>query len=304
MPGQRSLKKICLSAAFVIIIVIMIHMVMAWNFVRDIEAFTPPKSNVAIATLARKPVDFPIWLEYHRKIGVQRFYIRLEDTPGMEDYLAAQKDVDLEVSTSDKSGNNYETLMHRQAEYVNKAMRKAKDEGMHWVFHIDSDEMIHGQLNLLDGLDAKYKCVRMQNAEAVFTENEYTCFSAVKFIKCGGDAPCRSYTNGKGGGRVVDGVELAGPHHFAFNGQMEGENVYEAPFEKLHVLHFDACSLGGWIEKFAHLSKNAQNNVPFAYYKESMDAAVKAYEVYKKHTMKALDGLPPDMVYSLADADE
>lgn len=258
-----------------------------------------PKSKVAIALLMRRPIDLPIWLKHHRKIGISHFFIRLEDSPGWEDYLVTQKDITYEISSSDKSGNNYETLMYRQLEFVNKSLVKAKNMGIDWVFHIDSDELLHGSLAELDGLKEKHKCVRITNAEAVFKEDEDTCFSAVKFLKCSKNAPCRSYINGKGAGRAIDGVSLQGPHHFGYNGEVHGDNVYEMPFEKLHVLHFDACSFGAWAEKFQHLGKNKKDNVPFPYYKESIDVAVKAYDVYKKHNMKPLDDFPDEMVYDI-----
>lgn len=33
---------------------------------------------------------------------------------------------------------------------------------------------------------------------------------------------CRAYVNGKGAGRVAEGVTLSGPHHFAWNGAWQG----------------------------------------------------------------------------------
>lgn len=259
----------------------------------------PPKCKVAIALLMRKPIDLPIWFKHHRKIGISHFFIRLEDSPGWEDYLASQKDVTYEVSSSDKSGNNYETLMYRQLSFVNGSLKKAKQMGIDWIFHIDADELIHGSLKYLDDIHKKYKCVRLENAEAVFSENEETCFSAVKFLRCSKNAPCRSYVNGKGGGRVEDGVKLMGPHHFGYNDQIQGENVYEMPFKQLRVLHFDSCSFGAWAEKFKHLSDKKQNNIPFPYYSESIDAAVQAYDIYKKHNMKSLEKISSDLIYTL-----
>jgi hypothetical protein len=99
----------------------------------------------------------------------------------------------------------------------------------------------------------------------------------------------------------VTGVTLMGPHHFGFKGEIQGKSVYEIPFKDLHVLHFDSCSFGAWVEKFKHLSKKKQENIPFGYYNESISAAVKAFDVYKRFNMTSLDGLEPDMVYQRAD---
>lgn len=259
----------------------------------------PPKCNVAIACLMRRPIDLPIWFQHHRKLGVKHFFIRLEDSPGWDEYLASQNDVTYEVHSSDKSGNNYETLMFRQIDFVNNVLNKSKRMGLDWVFHIDADELLHGSLQYLDDLDNTYKCVRLENAEAVFKEDEETCFSAVKFLRCGKGAPCRSYINGKGGGRVEKGVVLAGPHHFAYNNEIQGDSVYETPFKTLHVLHFDSCSFGAWAEKFKHLSNKHKNNTPFKYYEESITAAVDAYDVYKKYNMRSTSDVPESMIYEL-----
>ena len=300
---------ICLICTFIIMSVVFVYTMEVWRRLgvgrggeeEYIEFFEeepqPPKCKVAVALLMRRPIDLPIWFKHHRKLGVSRFYIRLEDSPGWEDYLESQRDVDFEISSSDKSGNNYETLMHRQIEFVNKSLKKAAGEGVDWIFHIDCDELLHGSLAMLDDLDAKYRCVRLKNAEAVFKEDEDTCFSAVKFLKCSDNAPCRSYVNGKGGGRVEEGVALAGPHHFSYRGAIQGGNVYEVPFEKLHVLHFDSCSFGAWAEKFKHLGHQKKDNVPFPYYRESIEVAVQAFDVYKKHNMKTLQDIPEELVY-------
>ena len=276
---------------FIIFAVIMMLTIEQWRQIKPstycyIEPFQndPPKSVVSIVALMRKPVDLPLWFRHHRKMGIKKFYIRLEDSPGWDDYLASQKDVYYEIHQSDKSGNNYETLQNRQIDFVNKCLGIARDDGIQWMFHIDSDELLHGSLALLDDLDNKYNCIRIENAEAVFDEDSESCFEASKFIKCNRvNAPCKSYANGKGAGRIVDGVILAGPHHFAFNGQIHGKHVYETPFEKLHVLHFDSCTLGAWLEKFYHLSKQKKANIPFEYYNESIKAAKVAFQVYKKN---------------------
>lgn len=302
------LLAINIISIFVIISATLIYFMEKWKneekVLYDVMEFFEeepilPKGKVAVSLLMRRPIDLPIWFRHHRRLGVSHFFIRLEDSPGWDDYLASQNDVTFESSSSDKTGNNYETLMYRQVDFVNKSLEKAKHINIDWLFHIDSDELLHGSLAVLDELDGNFKVVRLDNAEAVFSENEDTCFSAVKFLKCSNSAPCRSYINGKSGGRVENGVELIGPHHFGYHGAISGQNIYNIPFEKLHVLHFDSCSFGAWAEKFKHLSQKKKDNIPFPYYQESMDAALQAFDVYKKYNMKSLDDIPNDQVYEL-----
>ena len=174
------------------------------------EGFSEAKATTkgkGIALLMRKPVDLPLWLKHHREMGISKFYVRLEDTPGWKEYLDAQKDVQYETAESDKA-NNYETLQKRQVEFVNRSLASARKEGkLGWLFHVDSDELIEGDLAVLDRQPPEIKTITMQNVEAVYDGTEQTCFDAHKFLRCGdGKTKCRSYANGKSAGRVEDGV--------------------------------------------------------------------------------------------------
>lgn len=237
-------------------------------------------TKIAIATLVRKPVDFPLWLRHHRDMGVTNFFIRVEDTPGLEDYLKTQKDIEYELGFSSRE-NNYETLQKRQLEFVNKCLEKCIDKDIKWIFHIDCDELLEGDIDFLNGLSEEVKTIKLENAEAMYNEEEETCFSAKDFMMCSKGAPCRSYVNGKSGGRCESGVHLAGPHDFYYNGG--AEKNYNVPFDQLHVLHFDSCSFGGWIEKFKHLSKT-DGQMPFSYYNNSIEKAKDAFSVYREST--------------------
>jgi len=268
-----------------------------YEFFNDTSIENKPFSSVGIITFMRKPIDLSLWFKHHRLLGVTHFFIRVEDTPELEDYLQNQKDVIFEMGESNKDGDNYMTLFERQITFINNTLVKAKAMNIDWVFNVDVDELLHGTLRVLDNLDSKYKCLKLENAEAVFREDEPTCFSAIKFLRCGKHAPCRAYANGKSGARPVDGVSSRGVHNFAYNNETEGPNIYNVVFEDLHILHFDACSLGSWVEKYYHLSKNSKKNIPFPYYYQSIDASVKAYEVYKKHTMDYANSVNNDLIY-------
>ena len=256
-----------------------------------------PQSKIGLITIMRKPIDLSLWLKYHRNLGITKFFFRVEDTPELEDYLKNQQDVWFEMSESDKKGNNYETLLQRHTIFIAKILKVSKEYNIDFLFNVDVDELLHGSLLFLDNLDKKYNCLVIQNAEAVYNENETSCFSATKFLKCGNGAPCRAYANGKSGARVVDGVHSGGPHRFNYNNSNSGDNVYNVPFNDLKILHFEACSLGSWFEKFYHLSKNQKNNIPFSYYKDSINASKKAYETYKKHTMDYANNISQDLLF-------
>ena len=248
--------------------------------------------RVAIALMMRRPIDVGYWLNYHRALGITRFYIRVEDTPDLELYLATQSDVILEKGISDKQGNNYETALERQRVFVNQSIRHAEASGIEWIFNIDSDELLHSDtsslhpLAFLKQLPSSIKTLKLQNAEAIYDGQEAHGFDAKTFKKCSEPgAKCRAYANGKAGGRAEKGVVASGCHNFHVKTKacIDSTTLYHVPFSQLHVLHFESPSFGVWAEKFLHLGKNSAADIPFAYYHESMEAVEKAYAVYQKH---------------------
>lgn len=252
--------------------------------------------KVAMALLVRKPTDLLLWFEHHRKAGISRFYIRLEDSPGTAAYLRTQEDVYFEEGTSDEE-NNYTGLIERQKIFVNAILPKAKADGMEWIFHVDSDELLEGDvLGTLESMPPDVLIGKLKNAEAVYTDGEPTCFSAKRFIRCDKGGPCTAYVNGKGVGRLVDGVTLGGPHDFVYKGKVDPKVTYQIPFEDLHILHYDSCTLGAWLEKFAHIAKKAKmDDIVFPYYKKSIEVATKAKDLYAETKMR--EDLNPKWTY-------
>jgi hypothetical protein len=173
------------------------------------------------------------------------------------------------------------------------------------LIHIDGDELIHGNLDKLLALPDNIKTVKFINAEAIFKEPQKrdTCFTATDFLRCDQGAPCKSYVNGKAAGRTnVPGVYLAGCHDFGYKKNTSENGVetnYKMPFEALHVLHFEGCSFGGWVEKFYHMSKGDKGDMPFPYYKESILAAKTAHDLYKNNKMPDAAQFKPTQLYNL-----
>ncbi len=271
-----------------------------YNNVDDFKEKNKHQARIAIVSLIKNPIDLPLWLKYHRNKGVKRFYIRLEDTKMWEDYLKSQPDVILEIGESDKNGNNYMTLIDRQVTFGNIVLdkiRKSKD--IDWLYHIDADELLNGNIFLVEKLPKNIKTIKLENAEAVYDENDNSnCFSAKKFLKCSKGAPCKAYVNGKGGGICNDDkVRIAGGHDFTYDNKTEGEFRYVVPFDELHVLHFESCTFASWMDKYYHLSKKDKGESPFPYYNESIKIAKDAFELYKKNKMPDTKEIREDQLY-------
>ena len=272
---------------FLLLCIIFIVVVYIWRQKDSTTGPTPSGPKLAIAVLMRKPTDVGLWFEHHRKAGITRFYVRLEDSPGVAAFIKSQPDIFLEEGESDPE-NNYTTFQTRQKAFVNKVLPMAKSDGVEWLFHIDVDELLEGDIAAtLAAVPKEMVIGKLKNAEAVYTDKEPTCFSAKKFIRCDKGGPCTAYVNGKGVARPVEGVTLGGPHDFVYHGIVDPKVTHQIPFDDLHVLHYDSCTLGTWLEKFSHMSKKAKlDDIVFPYYKKSIEVAVKAKEVYKEAKMR------------------
>lgn len=262
---------------------------------------------IGIASVMRRPPDLGTWLQHHRNMGVRNFYIRLEDA--REDSLESQylqtqaQDVFVEYGNSEPNMDNFETLQDRQADFVNRMLGRAHDDGVFVLFHIDADELLDGNLWFLQDLDPAVKTLTFENIEAVYGNSpdapDAPCFASQDFIRCADPEHghlCTSYGNGKGAGIVAPGVLANGPHEFKFDEQIEGDFVYRVPFDVLRVRHYDSCSFEEWAKKF-HNQKGNNSPTPFTYYNESVLAIQGASQVYDTYKKRDVSTLPPDSVF-------
>ena len=229
--------------------------------------------KVAIVSMMRRPKDIDDWLEYHRAMGITRFYIRLEDSEELEEYLDGQPDITLEIGRS-TGKDEYKEIQTRQCKMVDDALKKAQEDKMSWLFHIDADELLDGDIDELSGLSEKIRTVVMNNKEAVYKdiprENDQ-CFTAAKFRDCSDpNSGCVSYVNGKSGGRVAPDVSCFGPHRFRSNRGDAEEKTLD-----MKILHFESCDFNTYKSKFKHVAKDPKSDIPFPYYNDSVAAAKK-----------------------------
>ena len=274
-----------LLVILILILVLVLRYYYSFLTVERNEHFSnfsnPPTSRIAIASVMKRPVDLSVWLAHHRNLGVSHFYIRLEDTDeSVAFFIESQEDCTLERGESEK--NNYATLMSRQVAFVTQSLVQASSHSIDFLFAIDSDELLAGSFSFLDSLPGGIFTISIENAEAVYDGTQKKCFDSKQFRKCSFSSQCRSYVNGKAGGRVSPGVKPAGPHDFSYNGSME-EGNYRVPFETLKVLHYDSCSFEAWAGKFINI-QDSKGIIPFPYYRESIDSVKAAKSIYDKNT--------------------
>lgn len=263
-----------------ILIVIIILLLIGLFLV--IQFKTPPSGNdkkVAIASCIKNPKNIETWLKLHRDLGISRFYIRLEDTPELIEYLESQPDVNLVVGDSN-SVDEYMDIIKRQEILVNQSLEQCKNDGIDWLILIDGDEVLDGNLDEIRNLPNNVGTFWMQNYEVKYDKipsESDNCFKGSKFVNCS-EGLCASYANGKGGGRV--GVSSAhGCHRFQ-------SSLKEIKLKSVIVKHFESCDFNQYIAKYKRLANSDVSAIPFPYYKESILAegdVDKLSEVYKKY---------------------
>jgi hypothetical protein len=231
------------------------------------------KLKVAIVSMMRRPKDLDDWLEYHRAMGIMRFYIRLEDTEDLEEYLANQDDITLEIGKS-TGKDEYKEIQTRQCTMVDAALKKAQEDHMDWLIHMDCDELLDGEIDELSGLNETVRTIVMNNKEAVYKdiprENDQ-CFAASKFRDCSdANSGCVSYVNGKSGGRAAPDVHCNGPHRFRSDRVDAAEKTIN-----MKILHFESCDFNTYKTKFKQIAKDPKSDIPFPYYNDSVAAANK-----------------------------
>jgi hypothetical protein len=232
--------------------------------------------RVAIVSMVTRQPDFDVWLQHHlQTIGVDRIYLRIENAPTIADLAQRYpREVYYEQANDNDAikPNNYHTQMDRQGDWVNRMIRKARDEHIDYLFHIDSDELISlsDPLNLrkyLQTAPGDAACIHFKNYEAVYqpASDLRGCFDAAHFLDCSRDS-CTSYANGKSAAVIANCAEDAyhGPHYF------QGK-VYEMPDELIHIRHFDSCTFEAWREKFQRMTQSDPDKIPFPFYKQSIE---------------------------------
>lgn len=264
-----------------IILIFLILLILLFIFFRR-STFTSIL-KVGLICMMKDPKNIETWIDHHRKFGITHFYIQLEDTPSLEEYLRLQPDVTLNINKS-TGVNEYMEKMTRQTIWADKSIQYAKENNIDWLFHIDSDELLEGPIDALNSIPSNIDTFWIQNHEAVYKDvptSEDNCFQAVKYINCA-TGGCVSYANGKSGCRVNEYVSSNGCHRFKST-RPDSEIFLEA----IYLNHYESCDFDSYKIKYKQLSQKADiDSIPFPYYRDSIKASgsdEELREVYKKY---------------------
>ncbi|KAJ6850873.1 glycosyltransferase-like [Iris pallida] len=251
-----------------------------WNF--DFESDLKPKICITSSTSAGLEQILP-WLYYHKVIGVTTFFLFVEGKaakPNVSAVLESIPGVKVIYRTRDLEDKqaksriwnetwlagffykpcNYE-LFVKQSLNMEMAIVMARDAGMDWIIHLDTDELLHpaGALEyslrrLLSDVPNNVDMVIFPNYESsierddvkdpfsevsMFKKNydhlpKDTYFGMYKEATRGNPNYFLTYGNGKSAARIQDHLRPNGAHRW--HNYMKSPN--EIKLEEAAVLHF------------------------------------------------------------------
>ena len=283
----------------------------------EADATTSASVRIGLVAMVRAPegvdeatsdsfaASLQTFLRHHTALGVERFFLHLEDSAALHAQLGA--DTRVELTSASGTARDYFGQVDRQAAAVDAAVARARSAGLTHLLHIDCDELLYcsrgpGALRAaLAAAPAAAADLHLHNLEALppSASSRPDLFRGVTAFRHEPRRFC-AYTNGKSFGRLASpGLRMAGPHRFRADAADAGattatmdeggsQQQHQLPAPVACVLHFESTTYALWQDKFAslatrHLSSSGDNGgqgdgrqqprLPFAYYRESMEQA-------------------------------
>ena len=241
-----------------------------------------PAPRIAIVCMTKRPTALSTWLSYHRLVcGIDRFYLRVEDTPELAVLLgSAPWDACVEAEYS--SGvRDYFLQVDRQNQHINSVLPRARAAGFAYLLHIDDDELLYCAGNMsglhaaLSNAPASTSNLHVHNLEALLPHAEcVNPFTEVVAFRHDTADFC-AYANGKSFGRLSDAtLRAAGPHNFG----SAPSRTHQLPPAAAVILHFESANATVWRAKYLDLacqhagSDAVRQQAPSAFYSDSMRA--------------------------------
>jgi hypothetical protein len=227
-----------------------------------------PPLKVGIVLMTREPHRFDWWLRYHRSLGIEHVFVRVENTPGLlpllrSDEFAPFVTIVTNASTDDgrdeqapsAQGGNYYSQFDRQEDHVRRSTQLAKERGIEWLFHVDDDELLHFDVpmsTLVADSAPGTTCLALINAEAVPTSSAHDCvFEEIQTFTL---HRMLAYRNGKAAGAIQAGGQFCGPHRFM-------GKCHVVPVAQACVLHFESCTYEAWRQKFLRHTRHCEGTL-------------------------------------------
>jgi hypothetical protein len=227
------------------------------------------RDRVAIVSLVKEPHNMDTWINHHKnRMNIDQFYLFADDDA--EDF----GNVQVVKNWKGRLGYSWDANLDepanvrlRQELVFDEAQRLAKQDGIKYLVHIDSDELLWGSDPAT--IFSKYPdstSFHMKNEELAPDRMDYNnCF--LEGNKFHSD-PSRftAYGNGKAAG-VVGRCSWFGPHY------LKGQNTKELSDDELRVLHYPSCNIKETIKRARQYGNFQDNSAGWStHHKETRDA--------------------------------
>lgn len=234
------------------------------------------------------------WVAHHRALGVQRFYLFVDDPAELADYAALPlgpvrlipRDAALLERLRQTRDWEYHSrfidrqVYSRQCLNANLAMELARAEGCDWLLHLDMDERLHvpeGAESLPEYLAARSGCdmIAFTNHEAVpehwHIDNYFEEATLFKRNRLALDAEQNRIADSLFGSRYflayANGKSAVNLHGSAL--EADGGHAFR-PLKSFHietrlcVLHYPQCGFNWFHRKFTQLGEFDDKLMGFA----------------------------------------
>ncbi|NDP57807.1 MAG: hypothetical protein GZ090_00400 [Oxalobacteraceae bacterium] len=223
------------------------------------------KLKIAIVCTVRNPAaSFTTWINYHSKL-VDKIYIYVDSpTSATLSGLPASPAVAVSPGAWLSTFSGPSGVMQRQCENVRHVLKQCSTDGIDWLIHIDSDELMVSPVRSLKDyfahVDPNVSSIQFVNHEVVSVHAAEDPFRELNIFKKNrrfdqapdtplieGSAYFQGYTIGKSAVRVEKSLGPNGVHEFeTSDGAMVREN-------QVCVLHYMSATYKDWLKKCAEL---------------------------------------------------
>jgi hypothetical protein len=256
--------------------------------------------RLAVVGMTKRPPDLEYWLRHHAALGIERFYLRIEDTPELAELLgrAPWATVVEPLWANENTPTDWRAMAARQSTYVQSIVGLAAARGLTHLLHIDDDELLCVPSGRW-ALDASLQTMELEEralceahaltVEALAPSRECAdAFGGVRAFRHRRSTFCAYGAHvgsaGKSVGRLCcPGLAPCGPHHFndIAVGAHERADPAHGDFSRTRllppavalILHFESASFERWRSKFtayaAAMLDGATPTFHFPFYRES-----------------------------------
>jgi hypothetical protein len=222
----------------------------------------------------KSPHKLSDWICYHIGQGIAKIYIIFDD-PNDRSIQIARSNPNVEVILNDMQHRSslsglYEydnwrktldtEVMSRQIMNVEAVMQKAKKDGMDWLIHIDSDEMINVPnpskkiWEVYEHQGSNVEVVHINNYEVLVQDGKSeNCFRDHKLFRTRQTPGYRAYYGTKSSARVNPNNHPHGVHHFKTNAP--NGKIATISESEMVILHYVNCNFEEWKRKYETLGK-------------------------------------------------